>query len=254
MNNLILHCGADAISREAINASPDPESLGPRHAPIHHGEFLDMVESKLEAAGFNVTEQAYGMTDTGRLFGLQTLETDRAREMEGTSFLFGLRASYDQSISAGLCAGSRVFVCDNLAFSGTVTMTTKQTTFLRDRLPALIEDMVSKLALSFRSQTERLESYRMAQISDRTADAAILQLAREGVTNWSNLGRVVREWDEPSHPEHAEDGKSVWRLFNATTEALKIRNEERPTVWTLPERTTKLHRICDELADLPLAA
>jgi hypothetical protein len=254
MQGLMLHCGAQAATREEIERLPEPTIMGPQHKPIHHAEFLDLIERKLTAAGFDIKEQAYGITDSGRMFGLQTLTTDRVRETPGTSFLFGLRAAYDQSFAASIAAGSRVFVCDNLSISGNFVMKTKQTTYYKDRLPRLVEDSINKLALTFRSQSERFDAYKRRELSPQTADAAILELARTGVTSWSNLGRVVAEWDEPSHEEHAEDGRSVWRFFNATTESLKIRNPEHPTVWSLPERSTRLHALCDRLCDLPLAA
>nr|MBS0019438.1 hypothetical protein [Gammaproteobacteria bacterium] len=50
--------------------------------------------------------------------------------------MVGLRGSYDQTLPRGLAVGSRVFVCDNLAFSGEVTIKTKQTTFIGQRLPS----------------------------------------------------------------------------------------------------------------------
>ena len=58
----------------------------------------------------------------------------------------GIRSSYDRSLAVGLVAGSRVFCCDNLAFSGEVTMHRKHTVNVFRDLPDLIYRMLSQVA------------------------------------------------------------------------------------------------------------
>ena len=253
--SLVLHCGAQHVTREQIQALPQPQALGPKHAPIHHADFIREVEGELVEAGYNLTEQAFGMTPDGnRLFGTMAVEHPLYQGFEGGQFIVGLRGSNDNTFARELSAGTRVFVCDNLAFSGLVQMRTKQTTFIRGRLPRLIEDMIADLEVHFSRTVKQVDQYRLTQIPTSAADAAILEMGRQNIVNWSELGKVVKEWDEPSHEEHAEDGRSVWRLFNAATETMKLRNPEHPRLATLAPKTVKLHRICDELADLPVAA
>jgi hypothetical protein len=46
-----------------------------------------------------------------------------------------------------------------------------------------------------------------------------------------------------------DDGKrTVWTMFNGVTEILK-----GSPIWTLPKRTTTLHRICDDLVGIDYA-
>ena len=133
-------------------------------------------------------------------------------------------------------------------------MSTKHTTFIHERLPVLIEDMISRLGIRFDKLREQVDQYRLAQVSKSAADAAIVEMGRRNVINWSELGKVVAEWDEPTHEEHAEDGNNVWRLFNAATEVMKPRNPDHPRLPHLAPKTIELHSICDQLAELPLAA
>lgn len=253
--SLMLHCGAHAIDRTALYALPNPVPMGPRHCPVHHADFIEEVEGTLESHGFQVKDSAFGVTHDGnRLFGLSTVEHKQLQCFGGGEFVVGFRGSHDQTLPRGLAAGSRVFVCDNLAFSGEVVMTTKQTTRIHQRLPVLLDDMVKRLGITFEHQVVQIDAYRTNRITDAAADAAILEMGRQGVINWGELGKVVNEWDEPSHDEHAEDGPTIWRLFNAATETLKPRNPDHPRLPLLAPKTAKLHRICDTLAGLPLAA
>jgi hypothetical protein len=253
--SLILHCGAHAITRQEIERLPEPVSQGPRHAPMHHAVFLGAVHDALDRSNFEVTEEAYGATRDGtRLFGVVSVKHAGLRGLDGGGWVVGVRASHDRSLAQAISSGSHVFVCDNLAFSGDVVMKTKQTTFVGARLPHLLADMVGDLMGRFEHQVDQLDAYRTTSISRDVADSAILEMGRRGVINWSELGKVVSEWDCPSHDEHAEDGDTVWRLFNAATEALKPRNPDHPRLPFLAEKTLKLHRICDRVAGVPLAA
>jgi hypothetical protein len=228
---------------------------GPRHCPIAHSEFVDEVEGELVAQGYELRDTAFGVTKGGdRFFGLANVVHQDLRGFDGGEFVIGFRGSHDQSLPRGLAGGSRVFVCDNLAFSGELVLHTKQTTNIHQRLPILLQDMVHQLGTTLQHQVKQFDAYRTTRISQSEANDAILELGRRNVVNWSELGKVVDEWDNPSHDEHAEDGDTVWRLFNAATETLKIRNPAHPRVPLLVPKTTTLHRICDQLSELPLAA
>lgn len=253
--SLILHCGTQATTRASLFALPDPKPISERHQPIHHAAFLEEVEGALGAAGYAMRDTAFGVTHDGnRFFGLSTIEHEQLRAFDGGSFVIGFRGSHDMSTSRGLAVGSHVFVCNNLCFWGDFQLSTKHTTYIHQRLPIMLEEMVARLKMWCARQYEQLDAYRSTQIDDSAADAAILAMGRQGIINWGELGKVVHEWDQPSHDEHAEDGPTVWRLFNAATANMKLRNPDHPRVTRTMGDGVKLHRICDKLAELPLAA
>jgi hypothetical protein len=53
-------------------------------------------------------------------------------------------------------------------------------------------------------------------------------------------------------PRHAQFGKNnLWALFNAVTEYLKPRKESKASgLWSMPSRTGRLHKVCDDFAGL----
>jgi hypothetical protein len=248
----MLHCGAAAISRNDLAAMPLPAPRGPRHVIRPYVEDVELVEHALADYGLAVNDEAFGVThDGGRFFGVLECSPIEGEYLgKDYGLLVGLRGSYDQSIARGLAVGSRVFVCDNLAFSGEVSILTRQTTRIGDRLPSMLRDAVARIPAMAEHQQVRFEAYRNTALTPRQGDAMVIELLRKGVVNTSQIGRVIAEWDEPSHPEHAEQGHSIWRMHNAVTEAIKPANRDRLAIPATWERTTKMTRFFDEVVGL----
>jgi hypothetical protein len=236
--NLMLHAGADAVDRVALSNVVIPPATKTWH-PIAHSDFLDIVEDKMADVGFRFGDQAHGMTKEGkRYFGLVHL-------MNGTwsdqhALVMGVRNSIDKSFPAAIAFGSQVFVCDNLAFTGEIKVTRKHTTHIMRDLPGLVASAVSQTRLMSQNQDLRFEQYKETKISTKLADHLIIEMLRRGVVNTSRIEKVVGEWDEPSHDF---GGRTAWRLFNATTEALK-----GAPLHEMPGRTITLQAIIDEVS------
>lgn len=261
--SLILHAGAKALDRGALAALPLPAKLGPRHAIRPFIEDVELVTEYLSDVGLLVKEEAFGVKydekrSPQQFFGLLEVAP---RVLEGEyipadfALNIGLRGSYDQSLKRALAVGSRVFVCDNLAFSGEINVATKQTTFVADRLPRMLRDAVAQVPVLAKLQTQRFDAYRNKELKPRAGDAALIECVRRGILNPSQVGKAIAEWDAPSHAEHAEQGYSVWRIQQAVTEAIKPAPDSgRPDILPAWERTTKLTRFLDEVTGLKLAA
>lgn len=216
-------------TREQLHSLPLPAALGRFHRPVEFGAFADLVAHRMDRAGFEIREEEYAVSKDGnRMFGLMEVaplegEYISARDW---SLQIGLRGSHDQSIPRALTLGSRVMVCSNLCFHGDLgVFATRQTTNVWDRLPGLVEAALSRLPEMATRNQARFDAYRARELRPRHGDAALVELHRRGALSAAQLGRAIQEWDTPSHEEHAEDGHNVWRLFNASTEALKPTGE-----------------------------
>lgn len=251
--SLMLHCGAQPVTRANLAALPLPEARGRYHKPAPYIDFVESVGAALQHVGLEITAEQFGLTKgADRFFGLMEvapmIETER-----DFALMVGLRGSHDQSLPRGLAVGSRVFVCDNLAFTGSVTLHTKQTTHMADRLPGMVLEAVETIPGLFEVQDRRYAKYKQTELKPRWGDAALIELVRREVLTPSQLGTAIQEWDEPSHEEHLENGKTLWTLHNAVTEAIKapVDEEGRPTRSTLltnMNRTVGLTRFFDEVA------
>lgn len=249
--SLILHCGASYISREDLAQLPTPQPLGPRHQPYAFHDFIDLIQNTLsELTTLTVTEEAYGITpDHSRFFGLMQLKSTSS----DYAAVVGLRGSHDCSLGRGMALGSKVMVCDNLAFSGDYTFNTKQTLRMADRLPALVATAVAQLPAQIEHQDAAFERFKARALTPLQADALITEVLRRDIVPSTRAAQLIREWDTPSHPEHAEHGFTPWRLHNAVTEVLKPAPPADPAqparasnVPLLQARTMRLFRLLDE--------
>src|SRR6202051_1263297 len=109
---LCLHCGGEGVSYDALRQLETPPAT-PTHVPIPHFRVVDMLRHTLGFYGHEITEEHHGLTEDGaRYFGLLSLRSTYT----GYEDAVGLRNSHDKSFPIGVAFGSRVFVCDNLAF------------------------------------------------------------------------------------------------------------------------------------------
>ena len=233
--NLMLHCGAAAVERAQLAEVELPETTR-TYCPVGHDTLLDLVEDRMDAVGFHFGEQAHGLTKDGdRYFGLVQLTNGASSDSH--ALVMGVRNSLDKKFPASLAFGSQVFVCDNLAFTGEITVARKHTTNIMRDLPNLITAAVSNTAAMRDNQDARFEAYKHANLTDLRAHNMIIELVRSGALNTSRVKKVVDQWHEPNHDF---GDKTVWRLFNAVTEALK-----GSPLHDMPSRTIDMQAVCD---------
>ena len=233
--NLLLHCGGRTVERNQVQLVPTPRATD-TWTPIPHLDLVTHVERTLQANGLAIGTQAHSLSHEGlRYFGL--MEIQRHESDEDYCWVLGLRNSHDKTFPAGIIAGSAVFICDNLAFSGEVKLARKHTTHICRDLPRLVQSAVGKLMDRWHHQDTRLSIYKLTEIEDRTAHDIVVRACDVGVCPNKLIPHVLHEWREPRHEAFAP--RNAWSLFNAFTEALKGNLIE------LPRRTEALHGLLD---------
>jgi len=242
--NLNLQNGSKVVSAEALRAVPTP-----RHtktwSPISHSSLVAEAMEQLEAANFTITDQVHALSHNGgRYFGILSLSL----QGEGTdktdySWVVGLRNSHDKKFSAGLVAGTRVFVCDNLAFNGEVRITRRHTRFARRDLSHLTARAVGKLGDRFHRIDQRIAAYRLRYLEDAQAHDLIVRALDCRAITAIQMPAVIQEWREPFHEEFRP--RTAWSLFNAMTEAHKSLNPHLAML-----RGQALHKLFDKFVDL----
>lgn len=240
MSNLMLHRGAQQVSRERVADIPVPMGTN-SWVPIAHHDLIEQTVDRFAGLGWSVDREQHGLWRDGlRYFGVFDL---KGADLDGKPYTLavGLANSHDQSIAAKIAVGSRVFVCDNLAFSGEVTVSRKHTTHLMAALPQVIAGAVAKVSAMRIKQDARIETYQRTDISDMQAHDVLVRAMERNAIPARELPRVLKEWKAPSHPEF--DDRNLWSLFNGFTQVLK-----GTSVAELPNRTMRLHALCDEVA------
>lgn len=257
--SLMLHAGAHSVTRNQLADLPVPQALGSRHFIRPFADDVNLITDYLGAEGLTIVDEAYGVKNDAKGMPAQffgAIEV-RGRALEGEyipasgyGLTIGVRGAYDQSLPRGLAIGSRVFVCDNLAFSGEINIATKQTLNIGSRLPGMLRAAVARIPAYAEHQQQRFDLYRNHELKPRIGDAALVEMVRRGVLNPSQVGKAIEEWDSPSHAEHAENGYSVWRLQQAVTEAIKPANRERNAIPATWNRTIAMTQFLDDIVGL----
>ena len=141
MKGIMLHCGAEAMDRSELATLPVAEPMGKRHYIRPFIDEVNDITGLLSANGISISEESFGVkmkeAMPTQFFGLMELDFSEVVNMD-YALTIGLRGSYDQTLPRGMVVGSNVFVCDNLCFSGEVSMKTKQTLNINRRIHELL--------------------------------------------------------------------------------------------------------------------
>jgi hypothetical protein len=232
--SLCLHAGARIIEPEVLREVHTPEPTT-TWTPVPHFNLVNAVRGALTDSGAEIVKEEHALyRDGARYFGLLHLGENN----DGGNTVVGIRNSHDKTFPAGLSLGNRVFVCDNLSFSGDVTVARKHTRFIGRDLDRLIFAAVGKLADMKVKQAARFTIYRNYGLTSPEAHDLIIRALLARVISGEGVAKVVAEWREPKHEEFRL--RTVWSLFNSFTEVLKGIN---PTAAL--KRTMTLHGLLD---------
>ena len=233
--SLIIHAGANTISYDELRAVCTPEGTE-THIPVPHHEIVELMRYTLGFYGHEIMEEHHALTPDGaRYFGLLSLRSPYGDYTHG-----GLRNSHDKSFPIGIAFGSRVIVCDNLAFIGDHVIRRKHTAKAKKELPGLVTEIVQPLQAQRIAQNRKLLLYQSSALDHEMSDHIILQLYRRDVIGVQGIGHVLKAYEEPPHDW---GDRTAWRLFNAATYALAGKVAERPDL------TKQLHQVIDGVCE-----
>jgi len=216
-------------SLDQIRALPVANVLGARHNPAPFSDFIDGAISRLKDRGFSIVDEEWELTEKNqRFFGVLKITNDELIKNNDLSFLVGLRGAHDQTFGRGITIGNMVQVCSNISyFSGDLgSDSTKQTTFISTRIYPMLDRVLDNLPKVINSTNTFFNGLKDRIIDPKFADHILTDLARKKVLNGNEFIRAVNEWDDPKYPEHNERGNSLWKLYNASTEAIKPKGKK----------------------------
>lgn len=215
---MLLHCGARAVTEAELFAVATPRATD-TWFPLAHRNLLTEVREQLTSAEFEINSTVHALSHDGaRYFGILQVRLPYHHASD-YGWIVGLRNSHDKSYPAGLVAGTRVFVCDNLVFSGEVKLSRKHTRHAVRDLNHLTARAVGKLGDKFQLLDERISAYREKSIGNPAAHDLIVRAVDCKAIVPSQIRHVLREWRKPRFPEF--EPRNAWSLFNAFTEVHK---------------------------------
>lgn len=241
MTQLMAHCGTSRAPEEVVMAIPAPEWTDTWH-PVSHGQVIKSLSDATKRMGLGVRNTEYSLSKDGaRMFGVWHLDA-------GTSsmgYALGMRNSTDKSLLLGVCAGTSVFVCDNLCFSGSFIKFRKHTSGLDlDELQLIGMDAVQGAVVEMEklgSWQEGLQDY-WVPVEERKQ--LIYDMATKGVFAGGQLGNyhdALNQELEIRRGHNLDNSHSLYNLHGAATRLMRGWNLER-----VAKSSTALATICDD--------
>ncbi len=214
--DMILHCGGKAVTREMVEAVPPP-SRTESYNPVHYGDAIDLMHIEAARLGMQIRSESYGLNKEGdQLFALLTL--DSGNPEHGLSI--GLRQSYNKTLALGVAVGAKVFVCDNLCFSGSAfKVVRKNTVNVWPDFRNLLRAQITEALPTYHSLEADFGAMKETPVSlNRGYSVLGVMLGQELLTP-QQASVAFGDWREPRHAEFGE--RNVWGLYNSVTEGLK---------------------------------
>src|SRR5947208_16592712 len=157
----LIGYGGRTIGREELTLVPTPPATE-THRPIPHHEVINALVETLGFRHIGVVHDEYAVSPDGmKMFGA----LDLATEMHGCRFSIGIRNSHDKSMRLALTVGYKVFVCDNMAFSGDFEPVLAK----HSKHFNLVESMsvgVDQMQRNFRPMVDQGDRWRRSQVSE----------------------------------------------------------------------------------------
>lgn len=247
--SLLTHCGGRVVDVQELESIELPQTTR-TYQPLPYTDFIDMVKEagSKRLAGYELTNESYAVSKNNKkMFGVLTykysyrdlkekLFSIKDRPDEDFQLSIGIRSSLDKSIRPEICGGAKVFVCDNLLFTGDIMAFRKQTKFIYRDIMDEIEKMLGRCILNFITLKRQKDFLKSNKITQDNGYRQLGYLAGLGVLSPTQFTSAMQEWKDPVYSEFIE--RNQWSFYNACTEALKSTNPRK-----IMERHIQLHNV-----------
>jgi hypothetical protein len=190
--------------------------------PIKHSTVFDTVTEILTQRNYEIKKTQLAVSRNGqRMFGCLDLSRELVDGEVGLSV--GIRNSVDKSLPLGFVAGSRVFVCDNLAFCSDLIVKFKHTLNGEYRFLDEIMTAVDRLPGFINEESRNIRDLKNTEIGEEQVSHIMLSAYRQDIIPARLFPSLVHEVDR-------NDPRTCWQLYNNFTSVMRdmqVTNSER---------------------------
>lgn len=223
IGTLVAHSGAQRVDRQTLDAIETPAATT-TWKPVRHAELVAVIRTELEQRGLALRGEAYAVQRGGALlFGVLDLTWRANGEFAAA---LGLRTANDKTMAIQIAVGMRVFVCDNLVFSGDLIALRRKHTAKLD-LPSEIARAIDRYQNGAISLERDIERLRGSSIADHAAKELLFDVFTRAMLPVRFFRPAADLYFHP--PEDASDvrPRTLWGLHNALTRQVR-RMSPRP--------------------------
>lgn len=227
---LIAHRGGWEATPADLASVPVPDDTETWKA-VPYSRLVEEVKLHIPRFGLTVEDERYALSREGnQMFGVLTCKNGHVADW---GLAIGLRSSYDRSLAVDLVAGSRVFVCDNLAFHGETQVSRKHTINVFRDLPDLIYRMLSAVSTMKDRLSDEIDVMKGTRLTTGQAHDIMVRSVRANALPASRLPKVIAGYDELDNCDF--EAETAWALFNAFTAVI---GQQSP--WQQMDNTLRL--------------
>ena len=234
---LVNHRGGQEVDMNELALIPVPEKTD-TYQPLPHLDFIYELTNMARKLIGDVGIPKVSIAKEGnRMFGVVPISVGRTDEYE---FALGFRNSYDKSMTAGVCFGNRVFVCDNLAFNGNITVMRKHTKNMHNDLNAMLVTKLLKAEGEITVLQNDFEKLKNVYISKEAMAKTLGKAYYQDILKPTQFSIAMEQIDLSK----AFQRETFWDFYQHGTEALKVAPIEKRI-----EACTKWHNfVLNEIA------
>ncbi len=223
--------GKNHVDRNTLKAMPVPESRGPMHHPVAHLTIVEAIDGAARARGLEITREQFALQRGGDMifgvFDFQALGAgpDLAVRDEDGGFSLGFRGSNNRQMSIQMVAGRRVFVCDNLCFSGDMFAMRRKHTSGFD-VDEEIGEGLDRYLIHCGRLSDEIVRLRANTLHDHDAKRIIFDAFDHNVLPVTHFPRVSSAYFAPTDEMTDCHSRSRWGLHNAFTRSIRTMRPE----------------------------
>lgn len=157
-----------------------------------------------------------------RMFGLMglSLRHDEGAE-DAVQAIVGIQNALDGSGRAQVCVGNRVFICDNMAFSGDLMISHRHSKNIAKTMYGAIHGIIRDTIDRFRKDVELRDLLKNQYVGLDEGFRILAELAAaDAFDNMKQFNNAVRQYRWPQYGVFASD-ESLWSVYNAATWGVK---------------------------------
>jgi hypothetical protein len=217
MSGTLSYAQSMLVSREQLMTIPPPPPTS-TWRPIAHGDLVSAIDRQLLVRGITIRKETFAVQREGaRLFAVLDLSIESA---EDCCAAMGIRTANDRSMALEIAVGVKVFVCDNLAFSGDLIALRRKHTAKFD-LNADISRAVDRYQVHLLALQQTIAAAREDPIADAEAKALIFEAFRDEILPIRYFGQVAETFFNPSVEMTDVQPRTMWGLHNAFTRVVR---------------------------------
>jgi len=241
MTALCAHADTSRVAEKQVMAIPAPAFTKTWH-PVPHRHVIESLEAACSETGISIVKREYSLNKTGtRMFGVWHLDAGNG----SMGYALGLRNAIDKSMVVGVCAGTSVFVCDNLCFSGEFIRFRKHTGGLDiDELRVIGQDAVGGAIIEMEKMVGWQKSLHETWVPRRDRKELIYDMIEGDVFSGSQFKTYLSCLEDEKAIRRGRSldcTNSLFNLHGAATRMMRGWNLLR-----VSDASARLNRICDD--------